>query len=723
MNSSKLMHLLPLGLFLSLPVAVAGRGNAPTDSKLTLCGSEGNEFYGILRASGISCKRIDSFQDAVKKAAPGSGVMLLGEGYPSKQTVVDLETLELSRKKNLRLYIEFPDKLPGYAFDKPATISRERVVVTSDLFGSSAPQMRIVTVNDCHYLPTTASQVHLRVARVAGYDTAVFGLPQTSWPVLFEAPEFNALVATASLSNFSRGRYGPAREWKAIWQAILNRINGAPVSELKWTPSVRPAHGPTEKLPSDAERRALIAAGDWLFSSRLLLSKERQPEVHRQLNTGAEVTPLPSENEPIGDGTLGILEGYSSNINYDGTQGQRLPIRFDCQAESAMLLALDAALTSDSRKAEVSRNLLDFSYGPSGFCGGVRADPKHGAYGLIAWGAVYKDWIVANYGDDDARGILGTLAAAALLNTNEWDTPVLRAIAANFRTTGRKGFRGDRIDVPELEKHGWRYFSERELVNPAANFEAWMWACYLVAYKQTGYEPFLSLTRTGISEMMKVYPKGWRWNDNNEIARMVFTLAFLVQADDTAEHRNWLDAVSKDLLTRMHPSGALIEKIVGTGGGHYQVAQTNETFGTGESPLIQKNGDPVSDQLYGTAFALIALHEAVAVTHGAELKAAEDALAKYLCRIQVRSDVHKYLEGAWLRAFDFDRWDYWASSGDIGWGPWCAETGWGQAWIATALGMRERRQSFWDLITSRDLKDNWPVIQAEMLPPDLHATR
>ena len=43
-------------------------------------------------------------------------------------------------------------------------------------------------------------------------------------------------------------------------------------------------------------------------------------------------------------------------------------------------------------------------------------------------------WLVANYGDDDARTILATLAASAALGEDRWDKPVVRSLLANLRT-------------------------------------------------------------------------------------------------------------------------------------------------------------------------------------------------------------------------------------------------------------------------------------------------
>jgi hypothetical protein len=54
------------------------------------------------------------------------------------------------------------------------------------------------------------------------------------------------------------------------------------------------------------------------------------------------------------------------------------------------------------------------------------------------------------------------------------------------------------------------------------------------------------------------------------------------------------------------------------------------------------------------------------------------------------------LDGAWYRAFEFNRWEYWASNADQGWGVWSTETGWTQGWIATMLMMHELKTNIWD---------------------------
>ncbi len=131
--------------------------------------------------------------------------------------------------------------------------------------------------------------------------------------------------------------------------------------------------------------------------------------------------------------------------------------------------------------------------------------------------------------------------------------------------------------------------------------------------------------------------------------------------------------------------------------------------------ILQENGDPLADMLYTCNFAVIGLHEAAAATGDSFYRAAEDKLADFLARIQVRSDAHPELDGAWYRGFDFRRWDYWASNADWEWGAWCTETGWGTPWIAGTLALRHMKTSLWELTSSVDLAEPFEKHRAEML--------
>ena len=185
---------------------------------------------------------------------------------------------------------------------------------------------------------------------------------------------------------------------------------------------------------------------------------------------------------------------------------------------------------------------------------------------------------------------------------------------------------------------------------------------------------------------MAGYPQRWDWVVRSgaiERARALLPLAWLVRIDDTPEHRGWLRRVAEDLIAFQDASGAIRETI--GDGGHGTTS--NAEYGTQETSLIQTNGDPVCDLLYTCNFALIGLHEAAAATGEPRYREAEDRLARFLCRIQIRSEAHPELDGAWYRAFDFRRWEYWASNADWEWGPWCIESGWTQPWIAGTLAL------------------------------------
>ena len=197
---------------------------------------------------------------------------------------------------------------------------------------------------------------------------------------------------------------------------------------------------------------------------------------------------------------------------------------------------------------------------------------------------------------------------------------------------------------------------------------------------------------------------------------MLLPLAWLVRVHDTPLHRQWLATMAGELLNCQNACGAIGEEIGSAGQGAYGPPASNEKYGADEAPLIQANGEPLCDLLYTTNFAFAGLHEAAAVTGERRYIEAEDRLAAFLCRAQVCSPRHEELDGAWFRAFDFGRCEYWASSADLGWGAWSIESGWTQAWITAVLAMRGSRTSLWGLTASSRVGLHCAALAAEMLP-------
>ncbi|MFA6483680.1 MAG: hypothetical protein WCW62_13955, partial [Bacteroidales bacterium] len=117
-----------------------------------------------------------------------------------------------------------------------------------------------------------------------------------------------------------------------------------------------------------------------------------------------------------------------------------------------------------------------------------------------------------------------------------------------------------------------------------------------------------------------------------------------------------------------------------------------------------------------TNFAFLGLHEAAMATGDALFIAAEDKLARFLCRIQVYSSKHQELHGGWFRSFDFGRYEHWGCNADQGWGAWCIESGWTQGWITTVLALREMKTSIWDLTRESKVAAEFEGLRKQMLP-------
>lgn len=677
---------------------------------LTFACAADNDLFTALTSSGYRCRRCATAGEAIAAAPVGSTVLILADASSQQVGSVGRDLLKARVDKDLRLYIEHGPSEPTRPPGEARGIEWERVVVATDRFAPALPLNRILMAPGCRFVPLSSGKLLLVLARVAGFDSAVYGLPDKTYPLLVERPD-HLFEAAAPLSNFRRGRFAPAQDWVALWERLLSLLGpDAPEVHLNVLPAVRPTYAQTDRLPKDVERRALRRGAEWYRKSGLLLAPEHVAEIETALRAGKSSLP-PAHNRTMGDGSHGILEGFSSTVRADGSQDHLIALRADCCAEAAMVFALDGDLNRRGDSSRIARSLLQYVY--SKMQSGGRGDPRHPAFGLIAWGAVAPAWEVANYGDDNARTILASLVAASATNSAEWDKVLLRALLANLRTTGTLGFRGDRIDIPALEKNGWRHYHDAPTVNYSPHFEAYLWACYLWAYQRTRYAPFLERARTAIRMTMEAYPAGWRWKDSVERAHMLLPLAWLIRVEDTPEHREWLSRVAGDLLKTQQPSGAMREVFAG-GGGHLHAPASNDAYGTGEAPLAQTDGDPVSDQLYTTGFALLGLHEAAASTGDARYQQAEARLAEYLCRIQVKSTDYPFVDGAWFRAFDYTKWDYWGSAADIGWGPWNAESGWGPAWINAMLALRRKKTTVWDFTATSRIAEQLSAVQQEM---------
>lgn len=671
----------------------------PKNKPLYYYGSAKNDLYLLLQREGFAIKQYNTPAEAIQAAPAGSGVIITPENYPQTDTNIyitdGLQKTIASRK--LRVYIEYPARYRGLNMTStPLETHLERGVVTTDSFGSQLPRLALLGIHNCYILSTAAANPLIVLAKVVGVDKAEYGLANTkTYPLLFH--HNGALVSMTGLSHFETGRYAPATSIKTVLLYILSHITGNKVAGFKsWKEDVKPMFGKNDKIPANAELNSIQKGVEWFNKGRFFVHPSWKAEWEQYGSDGLKpVGPPLSPDKLNGDGSMGIIEGHTSTIFYNGDQQYRYWMRADVQGEVSMALAAAGNILHNEAYNEKATNLLDYLFSTSNMRTGAKNDSTSAAYGLIGWATTNAG---SFYGDDNARAILGGIAAASYMNTARWDRKLMEAIMANFKTTGKHGFRTDRLEEPDIIKNGWKYYYNKDVVYPSPHFESWMWALYLWLYNKTGYEPLLTKTKEAIRITMEAYPKKWLWGSSlqTQRARMILPLAWLIRIENTAEHRRWLDVVASDMLQFQSETGAIREEI-GEGKGMFKELKSNDDYGSDEGSLIFKNGEKISCQIYTNNFALFSLHEAALATGDARYMNATQKLSDYLTKIQVQSSKHKDLDGAWFRGFDYGKWEYWASNSDAGWGVWCTLTGWIQSWIVATKVQIQQKQSYWDL--------------------------
>ncbi|WP_430965236.1 hypothetical protein [Spongiimicrobium sp. 2-473A-2-J] len=660
--------------------------------RLHFCGSAENDLYQLLIAEKFNVHRYDTPEAAVANAPKGSGVIIAADAYPEERTVVPHSVYEMAAQKKVRLYMEYPQSVPGLEISgKRHHATLERGVVSSTVFGEALKPMELLGMHACTVLEAKAENPLMVLAKVAGFDRAEYGIDDVhTYPLLVQRD--HVMAAMTKLTNFRSARYGPQASWKKVWEYILSWLSADTVQLKTWPSDVTPMYARNQPMPKDALQKSVAKGVDWFYKGRFFIHPEGRERWSQYQGDGVTPfgPPMPREM-PNGDGSLGILEGHASKVSKDGSQQYRYWIRADVQGEAAHALAAGGNLLGKPEYLDQAKKLVDFIYSS----GLGKTDPESPVFGLISWSLTHPN---VHYGDDNARAILGVIGAAAYLGTEAWNKEIAANILSNFRLSGIQGFQEGRLDHMAISEKGWQHFAKRDFVNPHPHFESWMWACYLWLYDKTGYRPLLEKAKIAIRLTMEAYPEQWKWTNGiqQERARMLLPLAWLVRVEDTAEHREWLDRMVAKLLDNQQPSGAIREEL---GAGHSGFGRTtsNATYGTTEAPLIFENGDSVADMLYTSNFAFFGLNEAAHATGNPRYHRALKKLSDFLTRIQVDSKAHPDLDGAWFRAFDYGRWDYWASNADHGWGAWCTLTGWIQSWIVATQVLVADQNSYWEL--------------------------
>lgn len=609
----------------------------------------------------------------------------------------------------------------------------------------------------CQYVPYVASDgattestmtVHAALAKVAGFDTAVFGVHSSDAPLpLLTQPKGHSglMMSALRLSSVVSSRFSPARTWARLWRAILRWVHAS--NSTSWTdrltfePRIRPMFTAQAHLPHRATATAVLAGMRWLHTTSKLLVTPTADVAARALLRGGIINggppgwpaqlPLFGRND-TGEGSLGVFEAYLSAIDAEtGGQGIGVRVRTDCVAQSAGALALGAwPAHQDAKATRTSSALLDFLFAPAS----QHSDPRSSIGGILRWGTNVEAVPSGDelYSDDQYRSLLSASFAASSLGSSRWNEPLAKLLIGNARLCGPLGYTqfsgGSSALVVE---HGWKFYFNDPYVSELQYYQAAARAGNLWGYAISGNASlFLDRTVAGINASMRAfYARSWRCQVGltSELARMLLPLAWLVRVRDGEQPRKWLRDVATLYLRYMQPSGVIREDPFGFNGsdcGH-QPPTSNAAYGTSESTLSQNRTDAVADLMYSANFGLLGLHEAAAaVGAGADhmmYSTAAGKMADFSLRVQVAGErenatPESHLAGSWLRAFDFEAWDYFASGSDTGWGPWVAETGHGISLLLITLAARAQSTSMWEVLTQEPWSSTLGAAVRDLIP-------
>jgi len=621
------------------------------------------------------------------------------------------------------VYLEYTP-LPGLVGNAPQIAGYERLVVPGEGL-PSLPKLTVLEEHSSRFLPLIGDAAQARTllvyAKVAGMDRAVFGLPEKTIPALIELPRGpgRLLLSATALSRWQRARCKPTRQWEALSREVLLALlppeqaqstraafhdvdvwteprDWAPPGEpvrlcVRAAPDVRvssstPLRREGEllvsapmKLTAGTHRLEITAAGRTVTTAITISPRadRYRQTLQRNLRWFREAPMLVSP-----DGSRGVREGLSNAIAPDGKPNVTNGLRVDCVSECGLLFYLYGQATQDEAWRDCGRRMLAYT-------GRAFSVTSKDCWYFGHWqsrGEFREDGgPIYVFSDDSGAGTLFSLLGYIATGDRALLAAGLRGVEFFCHTSSDKyglvgwmphrDYEGSgRMGTPWPRLRAWEHDREApHVVNlPLASL--------LVAYRLTGEERYLQIAERGIRTLMRIYPD-WHIVTSRtcEHGRMLLPLALLYDTTHSPEHRQWLDAVASYLIGKQAPCGAMQE----WDGCN---PSSNDAFGTGENSIFQENGDPISDQLYGTGFALLHLGLAAQITGDARLQQAYQRLGDYLTRIQM-TDPEPLYNGTWLRAFDYARWEYFGSSADVGWGPYCAETGWSCAPLGLGLLM------------------------------------
>ncbi len=438
------------------------------------------------------------------------------------------------------------------------------------------------------------------------------------------------MVSSIRLCNFRRGRLTPTKKWENLISFIVHFLAGEKVQLVFESPVCR--YQKTTVKSVDDTKAAVRLGLDWITKADVLKN----------------------------GGTDGAYEGFTNCINAKtGEHTKNKTIRTDCTCEIGGALLFDWFLTRNAKSKSAADALFKFAF--------TWLQVKDGEHkGMVRWS---EDAWETCYQDDVARAVLPALLCPYFGEEVPYFEEIKAGLDYMLETTATDGMRVPCTEMETMDEKMRAYLKTPGEFWPCAHFNAYYHAALLLAYKVCKKEEYLQCALAGLSTLMKLYPDTRReTSETEEYCRLIFPLAVLYDVTGEKEHYDWLCRVTTDLEKFRHPSGGYAEWDTGYKAG---CARNHK----GECALLADNGDPVADLLYSNNWLPLSFAYAYLVTGEQRFYDLWTANASFILSAQIHSE-DKLLDGAWARAFDMDSGENYGIPHDIGWGPYCIESGW-----------------------------------------------
>jgi len=450
----------------------------------------------------------------------------------------------------------------------------------------------------------------------------------------------NTIYCSFDISYFSKARFSPIHQWQMVISFICRIITGSD-NPIKFTPS---------------------------YTNNFLLGDiTEKPEVFAKSMAWFQKAGLLIDN-----GKSGVYEGYATEIKSDGKQKKATEIRDDCCGEVMFSYFLDFLFTGNPQSKIISDNLSDFIFAEM-----FTDKPGSLLDGMMKWSLNASNIC---YQDDVARSIIPQMLKCRYSGDNRYLKECTRALEFLYKTTGTDGLRVTRTENQRLDESEITRLASQPAEYPSAHYTAYYHGALLLNSLMTGRQDFTDMGTKGLEAIMSVYPDTKRCqSETQELARLILPLSLMYEATGNPEHKSMLYNVTNDLLKFRHETGTYLEWDTG-----YQ-SRYSRTTGD-ECSILTENGDPVSDLLYTVNWLPMGYIIAYFITKDTKFLDLWTEITDFMANAQIIS-ANTAIDGAWARGWDAELKEVFALPNDVGWGPWCIESGWTVAEIASGLAL------------------------------------